>query len=204
MEDDSLIQLLDDHHHRGPLVFFSILSAIALIGSGAYLFFSSPSKAKPSTSETQRSTLPAFTPTQTIVVDIEGAVAHPGLIKIILPIDASIRIGDVIASSGGLLADADKEYVAMSINQAQEVKDGTKLYIPKKGELVRGTGSVAGAQTVNVNSGSVESLEKLSGIGSGRAQTIIKSRPYTDAKDLQQKTKIPLSIIEKIRDEISF
>jgi competence ComEA-like helix-hairpin-helix protein len=202
MEDDSLGQLLEEHQPIKPLILLLSICSFSFIIFGSYIFYSSRQKSSVSTADSNP--LPPFHPTQTIIIDVEGAVAHPGIVKIVLPMDGSVRVADVIASSGGFLASADQEYISIHINQAQEVKDGTKLYIPQKGEVTKEAGSISGASTININTADLETLQKLSGIGSSRATTIIQYRPYANTDELLKKTSIPNSIIQKIHDQISF
>ena len=61
-----------------------------------------------------------------IVVDVDGAVAHPGLYK--LPPDS--RVQAALAAAGGLSPQAD----AHRINRAAKLHDGQKLYVLSQGE----------------------------------------------------------------------
>lgn len=140
-----------------------------------------------------------------IAVDVEGEVRLPGLIKMEVVDGADIRIADVIAAAGGLLPTADFEYVQRNLNLASLATDGMKLYVPKKGELSEGvTTSAYVSSKVNVNSASVSQLTTLKGIGDSRAEAIVKNRPYSSLEDLSSKTKISLSILEDLRDEIAY
>lgn len=195
MEEDVIAHLTAKRHAR-PWLLGAGIGALCLVFGGAYLVAGSASKA-PSP------TLPPFHPTQTITVDIEGAVARPGIFRITMPIDGALRIADVIASSGGLLSSADTDAIAKTMNLASPVQDGAKLYIPKKGESTQRE-SVMGIQTVNVNGASQGELENLTGIGASRARMIISKRPYTSLADLSARTSISLTILKKIEHEISF
>lgn len=138
-----------------------------------------------------------------IVVDIAGAVEKPGLYK--LP--GGSRIGDGLVMAGGLSGQADREWVAKTINLAEVVKDGGKIYIPVYKETPsqsNGKGVSLGEQgTVNINTASLGELDTLTGIGEARAQTIIASRPYGSLEELVSKAKIPQSVYDKIKDNIS-
>ena len=61
-----------------------------------------------------------------IVVDVDGAVAHPGLYK--LPPDS--RVQAALAAAGGLSPQADVH----RINRAAKLHDGQKLYVLSQGE----------------------------------------------------------------------
>ena len=46
-------------------------------------------------------------------------------------------------------------------------------------------------------------LDKLTGIGEVRAQAIVANRPYGSTEELVSKAKIPESVYEKIKDQVS-
>lgn len=141
-----------------------------------------------------------------IVVDIAGAVERPGVYK--LP--SGSRIGDALVMAGGLVATADREWVAGTINLAEVVKDGGKIYIPTTDRVdpsqISSKGSTLGEQMtgkININTASVGELDSLAGIGEVRARAIVESRPYGNIEELLSKAKIPQSVYEKIKDSIS-
>ena len=65
-----------------------------------------------------------------ILIDISGAVVHPGIYKL----TKGSRINGRVLAAGGILEEANKEWVQKNLNLAQEVKDGEKLYIPFESE----------------------------------------------------------------------
>ena len=141
-----------------------------------------------------------------IVVDVDGAVAHPGLYK--LPADS--RVQAALAAAGGLSPQAD----AHRINRAAKLHDGQKLYVLSQGEstpplaassgqgcegqaCTSAEGGVAGSDPegqglVNINTANATQLTQLPGIGPAIAQKIIDYRtangPFTSVDDL---TKVP-------------
>lgn len=141
-----------------------------------------------------------------IVVDVDGAVAHPGLYK--LPPDS--RVQAALAAAGGLSPQAD----AHRINRAAKLHDGQKLYVLSQGEstppqaassgqgcegqsCTGAEGGVAGSDTegqglVNINTANATQLTQLPGVGPAIAQKIIDYRtangPFTSVDDL---TKVP-------------
>ena len=141
-----------------------------------------------------------------IVVDVDGAVAHPGLYK--LPPDS--RVQAALAAAGGLSPQAD----AHRINRAAKLHDGQKLYVLSQGEsapplaassgqgcegqaCTSAEGGVAGSDTegqvlVNITTANATQLTQLPGVGPAIAQKIIDYRtangPFTSVDDL---TKVP-------------
>lgn len=141
-----------------------------------------------------------------IVVDVDGAVAHPGLYK--LP--PGSRVQAALAAAGGLSPQADVH----RINRAAKLHDGQKLYVLSQGEsapplaassgqgcegqaCTSADGGVAGSDAegqglVNINTANAAQLTQLPGIGPAIAQKIIDYRtangPFTSVDDL---TKVP-------------
>lgn len=141
-----------------------------------------------------------------IVVDVDGAVAHPGLYK--LPPDS--RVQAALAAAGGLSPQADVH----RINRAAKLHDGQKLYVLSQGEsgppqaassgqgcegqaCSSAEGGVAGSDLegqglVNINTANATQLTQLPGVGPAIAQKIIDYRtangPFTSVDDL---TKVP-------------
>lgn len=141
-----------------------------------------------------------------IVVDVDGAVTHPGLYK--LP--PGSRVQAALAAAGGLSPQAD----AHRINRAAKLHDGQKLYVLSQGEstppqaassgqgcegqaCTSAEGGVAGSDAegqglVNINTANATQLTQLPGVGPAIAQKIIDYRtangPFTSVDDL---TKVP-------------
>ncbi len=141
-----------------------------------------------------------------IVVDVDGAVAHPGLYK--LPPDS--RVQAALAAAGGLSPQAD----AHRINRAAKLHDGQKLYVLSQGEnappqaasggqscegqsCTSADGADAGSDAegqglVNINTANATQLTQLPGVGPAIAQKIIDYRtangPFSSVDDL---TKVP-------------
>lgn len=141
-----------------------------------------------------------------IVVDVDGAVAHPGLYK--LP--PGSRVQAALAAAGGLSPQAD----AHRINRAAKLHDGQKLYVLSQGESTPpqaasggqscegqsctsadGAGADSDAEEqglVNINTANATQLTQLPGVGPAIAQKIIDYRtangPFTSVDDL---TKVP-------------
>jgi DNA uptake protein ComE-like DNA-binding protein len=60
----------------------------------------------------------------------------------------------------------------------------------------------AAAALLDINSATKEQLDALPGIGSARADAIIKGRPYKGKDDLLHKKIIPKNVYDGIKDKI--
>ncbi len=177
---------------------------ISLVLSAGALFFGAASLSRSSFSITPEVIEVVENTSFKIAVDVEGEVLRPGLIEIELDDSQDLRVADVLEAAGGLLPTADRDYVQHNLNLAALVTDGMKLYVPKKGAEPAVSTQGSTNQKTNVNSASVSDLTKLKGIGEARAQSLVANRPYTSLEDLKAKSKIPASVIEEIKDDLSF
>lgn len=134
-----------------------------------------------------------------IKVDVEGAVVKPGVYEL----DNTARIQDALIAAGGFSALADRTIVSKKLNLASKLVDGSKIYIPQKGEetILTSSGSVEGA--ININSATAEQLDTLSGIGPTTAEKIINLRPYSSLEDLVTKKAVSQKVFDSIKDKIS-
>ena len=154
-----------------------------------------------------------------VYVDIGGAVKHPMLAE--LP--SGSRVEDAIEAAGGLKKDADMT----SVNRAQILTDGEKVYIPEEGEGTEGTGSGgsgsgsgaasaggSGAEMVgissgriNINTADVTLLQQLTGVGPVTAQKIVDYREengkFQSIEDLKNVSGIGDKTFEKMKDDIT-
>ncbi len=132
---------------------------------------------------------------QKLLVDIQGGVSQPGVYE--LPADS--RLKDAIIVAGGLSEKADRKYLSKTLNLAQKVSDGLKIYIPLRGE----TSLPSSSTLININTASVGDLDRLPGVGEARAKTIVDNRPYTQSEDLVEKKIVSASVFAKIKDLIT-
>jgi competence protein ComEA len=100
-----------------------------------------------------------------LLVDVVGAVTHPGLYR--LP--RGDRVYDAIAAAGGLSADADPTRLP---NLAGRLTDGEQVKVP----LVSGaTGGTVGTRT-NLNSATADELALVPGFTEAFAQEVVDYR----------------------------
>lgn len=137
-----------------------------------------------------------------ISVDISGAVKNPGVYEL----EDGSRIEEAIGAAGGFSDEGDQEYISKHINLAQKVLDGSKVYIPKQGEIfsTASAGNVAGvsSEKINVNTSSQSELESLPGVGPSTASKIISDRPYQQIEELLSKKIVGKAVFEKIKELI--
>lgn len=136
-----------------------------------------------------------------LVADVQGSVVKPG----VYTLASDSRVKDALIAAGGLADNADREWVAKTLNLAQKVTDGIKIYIPNKDSKPAVNSSVLGTKStmLNINNCSLNDLDNLPGIGATRAQAIVDGRPYTTIEELVSKKILPQSVFEKIKDSIS-
>jgi competence protein ComEA len=107
---------------------------------------------------------------KSVVVDVAGAVARPGLYHL----RSGARVADAIARAGGLTRRAERT----AVNLAAPISDGQQVLVAAKGSGGGGPaapGSPAGGP-VSLSSATAEQLDALPGIGPVTAQKIIGYR----------------------------
>lgn len=137
-----------------------------------------------------------------ILIDIEGAVINPGVYELF----EGSRLKDVLVMAGGLSELADRDFCEKNLNMAQEIKDGQKIYIPKlldTNAMIGYPKAEIGGKMVNINTASVAELDTLWGIGSARADTIVKNRPYQSIDELITKKVLTKAIVDRNRELLS-
>ena len=143
-----------------------------------------------------------------IMVHVTGKVMSPGVYQL----DEGARMIDALDVAGGSREDADLERV----NLAQPLIDGQQVFIPAvppEGEkpqfasTVNEQGPSLQEQQVNINMAGQSELETLPGIGSVKAQSIIRHReengPFQQVEDLLQVSGIGEKTLENISEKIT-
>ena len=147
-----------------------------------------------------------------ILVDVQGAVAIPGLHR--LPNDS--RVGDAIAAAGGYSVQVDIAASSALLNLAERLVDGDKVHVPARGEVALAFPNEAapnessapgpGGGLIDVNHASAEQLDTLPSIGPVTAEKIIAARdeaPFASVDDLLARSVVGPSTMDKIRDLIT-
>jgi competence protein ComEA len=186
------------------IIFLSIVGIIAFVV--IYVILKRPEPASPPLVITlqPRPTVEPATPTpSTINVYVSGAVKNPDVYA--LPLNAIVK--DAIAAAGGPTDEADLD----RINLATRLSDQMQVYVPRKGEAAPPPpgGSPPDGVTgkININTASVEKLDKLPGIGPAIASAIVDYRtqngPFKTIEDINAVKGIGDALFEKIKDQIT-
>lgn len=143
-----------------------------------------------------------------IIVHVSGEVSNPGIIEL----KEGSRIADAIEKAGG-----STEYADLSkINLAYEIKDGQKINIPSKQEIIEVYIQEEAGENVlenevknskvNINTALQTELETLTGIGPSTALKIIDYRKengeFKSIEDIKNVPGIGESKFENIEEEI--
>ena len=149
----------------------------------------------------------------TIVVQIAGAVARPG----VYAMPAGSRVHELLARAGGAAPGADPNALAL----AAPLVDGARVYVPKVGEVVSSTSGglcashPSGASAVppsatapiDLNRASADELDQLPGIGPSTAQAIVAYRdqhgPFGSVDDLLDVRGIGPAKLDAIRELVT-
>lgn len=135
--------------------------------------------------------------TSDIYVHLCGAVEQPGVYQV----PEQSRVIDVIEQAGGLAKEAAGDY----INQAQQVTDGQRIYIPTKDEVkemsavtdlimdeVDKENSSSSKKLININLADTTELMELPGVGEAKAASIIEYRTANGSfQTIEELMKIP-------------
>jgi competence protein ComEA len=145
-------------------------------------------------------------PVADLVVDVEGGVARPGIVRLA----RGSRVADAILAAGGYSTDADL-LGAAQINLAAPLSDGQQVLVPLRSaaSVAPSFGTPAGNgsdRLVNLNLATPEQLDTLPGIGPVTVQKIVaarQERPFATLEELVERKVLTSSQLEKIRDLVT-
>lgn len=140
-----------------------------------------------------------------IYVDICGAVKYPGVYRLA----GDARVFEAVELAGGLLEEA----CAQSVNQAEKLCDGQKIYVPTVEEWESGsiqenfqTKASDDDGLININTADESKLCELPGVGESRAGAIIQYREehgdFKTIEEIQNVSGIKSGLYAKIKDLI--
>jgi competence protein ComEA len=150
----------------------------------------------------------------TLVIDVQGAVAHPGVVRLV----EGSRIGDAIAAAGGYSPRVATDRIGRSLNLAALLHDGDQVVVPSRddapgGETAGGlvpsggasgatAGSGAPGAPIDLNEATTEQLDGLPGIGPVTAAKILAARAeqrFTSVDDLRSRKLVGPATFDKIK-----
>ncbi len=160
-------------------------------------------------------------------VDIKGQINSPGIYKV----DSNLRVMDVIMKAGGLTDQADTSVINLSkkvtdemviivysreeVEKFKETKEIEKEVHDKcnqkdENSLINNACIESSSNTsskISINTGTIEELMTLPGIGESKAKDIISYReangPFNTIEDITKVTGIGESIFAKIKENIT-
>jgi competence protein ComEA len=141
------------------------LPPLALVGvaAGAAVYMARPATAPPPAPAAR---VPELPPAPGLLVDVSGAVAHPGLYRL----SRGDRIYAAVAAAGGLTADADPDRMP---NLAGRLRDGEHIRVPR----LKGAAAVpASTSKVSLNTATVEQLAAVPGFTPDLAAAVVNHR----------------------------
>jgi competence protein ComEA len=153
---------------------------------------------------------PSESPDLSLVIDVSGAVARPGVYR--LP-DGS-RIADAISAAGGFGPRVDAA-AAAHLNLAAPLRDGDQVFVPSRDDpagagavgpgaatsTAPNSASAAPAGPLDLNRATEAELDTLPGIGPVTARKIVASRtesPFTAVEDLRTRKLVTDATFAKL------
>lgn len=142
-----------------------------------------------------------------IMVDVKGAVRHPGVYKV----EEGDRLIDAITAAGGYLPDADSRL----LNHAMKLTDELLVYVPLVGEepleggmsLVVQQNPQNNDSSININTADEILLMTINGIGPAKASAIINYReehgPFISTESIMDVSGIGQKTFEKLEHQIT-
>jgi competence protein ComEA len=177
-----------------------IIAAVVVVASGAYVVrpHASQEIAAPPLLEIESSTA-------TVVVDVAGAVANPG----VYTLPANSRVIDAITAAGNIKKGADTS----DLNLARVIRDGEQVYVYPKGSNSYSS-STSSSKTkavrrgpIPINRANAKELDALDGIGPVIAARIVAYRntngPFLTLEDLMKVSGIGEAKFAQFKEKIT-
>lgn len=175
-----------------------VIAALVAVAAGALVLVVRARTPAPVPVEVVEAT-PVPTAPPLIVVDVEGAVARPGVVRLA----AGARVADALAAAGGTTPDADPA----ALNKAAALSDGARVYIPRHGETPPAGSVGSGSERkIDINRATVAELETLPGIGPSTAGRIVRAREqraFSKVEELQTRGLVSARVFSDIRDLVT-
>jgi competence protein ComEA len=143
----------------------------------------------------------------TLVVEVVGAVARPGVYRM----TTGQRVGDLIDVAGGYGPRVDLVGAAATLNLAAPLADGQQVRVPSRDDVVAAPGVASPIQgssggLIDLNRATGAELESLPGIGPATAAKIMTARdeqPFTTVDELRSRSILGEKTFEKLRDLVT-
>ena len=210
---------------RGPtrahLVPIAAISAAAVLGIAAFVVAASGAEpsvsvdgAGPLAAASGGRPLPSGAAAEAergpVLVDVQGAVVHPGVVR--LP--SGSRVGDAIAAAGGYGPRVATDRIGQVLNLAAVVRDGDQVVVPSRDDPAAGGGgpksspAAAGGPSspIDLNRATAAELDALPGIGPVTAAKIIAARDeraFGSVEELRSRKLLGPATFDKVKDLVT-
>lgn len=142
--------------------------ALCLAALAAVLLFAGAAPARPSPPQADPG-LETVPEPAGLLVEVSGAVAHPGLYRV----EKGERVSAAIAAAGGLSADADQDRLP---NMAARLRDGQQVRVPSRSAAARAAAGLPRVAPVSLNAATADELATVPGFTVELAAAAVRYR----------------------------